>query len=64
MDEQILPIPAQQIPDIEAEQENALLMEVGYRVDDILNPLLSRKSCEEFNHYVPHDENVTSQQPF
>jgi len=63
LDEQILPIPAQQIPDIEADQNNALLMEVGYGVDDTLNPLLSGKSCEESNPYVPDDANVTPQQP-
>ena len=38
LDEQILPIPAQQIPDVEAEQYNALYMEAGYRVDEIPNP--------------------------
>ena len=63
MDEQILPIPAQQIPNLKAEEDNAILIEASYRRDDILGPLLSRKYCEEFNHYVPHDENVTPQQP-
>jgi hypothetical protein len=41
LEEKILPIPAQQIPDIEAEEDNGLLMEVGYRGDDIIGPLLS-----------------------
>ena len=63
MDEQIPPIPTQQIPDVEAEEDNATLKEVGYRGDNILVPLLRGKSCEEFNNYVPHNANVTPQQP-
>ena len=63
LDEQILPIPTQKIPDVEAEEDNETLKEVGYRGDDILGPLLSGQSCEEFNNYVPHDANVTPQQP-
>ena len=63
LEEQILPIPAQQIPDIEAEENNELLMEVGYRGDDIIGPLLSEQSPEEFNHSVPGDANFTPQQP-
>ena len=63
LDEQILPIPAQQIPHVEAEEDNATLKQVGYRGDDILGPLLSEQYCEEFNNYVPHDANVTPQQP-
>ena len=31
LDEKILPIPDQQIPNIEAEEDNATLKEVGYR---------------------------------
>ena len=46
LDEQILPIPAQQIPDIEAEEDNATLKEAIYRGYDILGPLLSRKYFE------------------
>ena len=63
LDEKILPISDQQIPDIEAEEHNTTLREVGYRGDDILGPLLIGKSCEEFNPYVPDDANVTPQQP-
>ena len=37
LDEQIIPIHAQQIPDVEVKEDNAMLMEVGYRGDDILN---------------------------
>ena len=40
-----------------------MLKEVGYRRDDTLGPLLSAQTCEEFNHYVPHDENVAPQKP-
>ena len=50
MDEKIVPISAQKIPDIEVEEDNATLKEAGYRGNDILAPLLSRKFCEEFNH--------------
>ena len=59
MDEKILPIPAQQIPNVEAEEDNATLKQAGYTRDDILDPLLNEKYCEEFNNYVPHDANVT-----
>ena len=61
LDEQILPILAQQIPNVEAEEDNSTLKQVGYTRDDIIDPLLSGKSCEEFNNYVPRDENVTLQ---
>ena len=61
LDGKILPIPTKQVPDLEAEEDNATLMEAGYRGDDIICPLLTEKSCEEFNHYVPHYENVTPQ---
>ena len=64
LDEKIIPIPAQQILDIYAEEDNTTLKESCYRGGDILGPLLSRKSCDEFNHYVPNDANVTPQQPF
>ena len=37
--EQIVPIPPQQIPDVEAEEDNATLKEAGYREDDIIDPL-------------------------
>ena len=63
MDEKILPILAQEIPDVEGEEDNATLKEVGYREDDILGPLLRKQSCDEFNNYVPHNANVTPQQP-
>ena len=38
LDEKILPIPAQQILDVEDEEDNATVKEVGYRGDDILGP--------------------------
>ena len=38
--EKIVPIPLQQIPDVEAEEDNATLKEVGYREDDIIDPLI------------------------
>ena len=63
LDEKILPIPAQQVPNVQAKEDNATLKKVGYTGDDILDPLLRRKSCEEFNNYVPHDANGTPQQP-
>ena len=63
MDEQILPIPAQHIPNVEVEEANATLKQVGYTGDDIIDPLLSRQYGEEFNNYVPHDVNATPQQP-
>ena len=63
LNEQIVPIPPQQIPNVEAEEDNATLKEAGYRGDDILGPLLRGKSCEEFNNYVTPDTNVTLQQP-
>ena len=60
---QIIPIPPQQIPDIEAEEDNATLKEAGYMEDDIIDPLVNGKSCEEFNNYVTPDTNVSRQQP-
>ena len=39
--EQIVPIPPQQIPDVEAEKDNATLKEVGYMEDDIIDPLVN-----------------------
>ena len=63
MDEQIPPIPTQQIPDVEGEEDNATLKEAGYRGDDIIDPLLNGQSCEDFNNYVTPDANVTRQQP-
>ena len=63
LDEKILPISAQQIPNVEAEEYNVTLKQVGYTGDDIIDPLLSRQYGEEFNNYVPHDVNVTLQQP-
>ena len=64
MDEQIVPIPAQQIPHVEVEEDNATLKEASYRGDDIIDPLLNRQSCEEFNNYVTLDANVTRKQPW
>ena len=62
--ERIVPIPPQQIPDVEAEEDNATLKEAGYREDDIIDPLVNRQSCEELNNYVTPDGNVTQQQPW
>ena len=59
----MLPIPAQQVPNVQAEEDNATLKQDGYTGDDILDPLLRRQYFEEFNNYVPHDANVTLQQP-
>ena len=61
--EQIVPIPPQQIPDIEAEEDNATLKEDGYRGIDIIDPLVNEKSCEDFNNYFTPNVNVTQQQP-
>ena len=60
--EQIVPIIPQQIPNVEVEEDNATLKEVGYRGDDIISPLLNGQYCEEFNNYVNPDANVTPQQ--
>ena len=57
--EQIVPIPPQRIPDIEVEEYNATFKEAGYTEVDIIDPLVNEQSCEEFNHYVTPDENVT-----
>ena len=51
------------IPDIEVEEDNATLMESRYGEDENLGAFLSGQFCEEFNHYVPDDENVAPQQP-
>ena len=64
LNEQIVPIPPQQIPDIEAKEDNATLKEVGYRGDDIIDPLVNIQYFEEFNNYVTPDANVTQQQPW
>ena len=61
--EKIVPIPPQQIPDVEAEEDNATLKEVGYTEVDIIDALVNEQSCEEFNNYVTPDVNVTQQQP-
>ena len=58
------PFPPQQIPEVEAEDDNATLKEASYREDDIIDPLVNRQSCEEFNNYVNPDANVTQQQPW
>ena len=41
LDEKILPIPAQHIPDIEVEEDNATLKEAGYTEDNIIDPLVN-----------------------
>ena len=43
--EQIVPIPPQQIPDIEVEEYNAILKEAGYTKVDIIDPLVNGQSC-------------------
>ena len=58
-----LPIPAQQILDVEAKEDNATLKEVGYTEVDIIDPLVNGKSSEKFNNYVTPNANVTQQQP-
>ena len=63
MDEHIVPIPTQKIPDVEVEEDNATLKEAGYMEVDIIDPLVNRQYCEEFNNYVTPDVNVTQQQP-
>ena len=50
-----------QILDIEVEEDNAMLMEAAYGEDENISALLSRKFCEDFNHYVPDNENVAPQ---
>ena len=52
-----------QILDVEVEEDNAMLMEVRYGEDENIGALLNRQFCEEFNHYVPDNENVAPQQP-
>ena len=64
LDEKIVSILAQQIPDVEAKEYNATLKEVGYKEVNIIDPLVNRQSCEEFNNYVTPDANVTQQQPW
>ena len=64
LDEKIVPIPAQQIPNVEAEEDNATLKEASYMEVDIIDPLVNRQYCEEFNNYVTLDANVTHQQPW
>ena len=61
--EKIVPIPPQQIPNVEAEEDNATLKEVGYTEVDIIDRLVNGKYCEEFNNYVTPNVNVTQQQP-
>ena len=61
--EKIVPIPPQQIPDVEAKEYNATLKEASYTEVDIIHPLVDGQSCEEFNNYVTPDANVTQQQP-
>ena len=61
--EQIVPIPPQQILNVEAEEYNATLKEAGYTEVVIIDPLVKGQSCEEFNNYVTPDANVTQQQP-
>ena len=52
LDEKIVPIYVQRIPDVEVEEDNATLKEACYREDDIIDPLVNEKFCEEFNNYV------------
>ena len=50
-----------QIPNVEVEEDNAMLIEAGYDEYENLSGLLSGQFCEEFNHYVPNDANVAPQ---
>ena len=59
--EKIVPIPPQQIPNVEAKEDNATLKEAGYTEVDIIDPLVNGQSCEYFNNYVTPDANVTPQ---
>ena len=61
--EKIVPIPPQEIPDVEAKEDNGTLKEAGYTKVDIIHPLVDGKSCEWFNNYVTPNANVTQQQP-
>ena len=61
--EQIVPIPPQEIPDLEAKEDNATLKEASYTEVDIIHPLVDGQSSEQFNNYVTPDANVTQQQP-
>ena len=63
LDEQIVPIPHQEIPDLEDKEDNATLKEAGYTEVDIIRPLVVGQSSEQFNSYVTPDANVTQQQP-
>ena len=62
--EQIVPIPPQQIPNVEAKEYNATLKEASYMEVDITDPLVNEQSCEKFNNYVTPNANVTQQQPW
>ena len=64
LDKQIVPIPPQQMPDVQGEEDNATLKEDGYRGYDIIDPLLNGQYYEEFNNYVTPNESVTQQQPW
>ena len=44
--------------------DNATLKEAGYMEVDIIDPLVNKKSCEEFNNYVTPNANVTQKQPW
>ena len=57
--EKIVPIPPQEIPYLEAKEDNATLKEAGYMEVDIIHPLVNGQSFEEFNNYVTPDLNVT-----
>ena len=63
LDEKIVPIPPQEIPDLEAKEDNATLKEAGYTEDDITHPLVDGQYSEQFNNYVTPNANVTQQQP-
>ena len=63
LDEQIVPIPPQEIPDLEAKEDNATLKEACYTEVDIIHPLVDSQYSEQFNNYVTPDANVTQQQP-
>ena len=59
LDDQIVPITPQEIPNLEAKEDNATLKAVGYTEVDIIHPLVDGQSSEQFNNYVTPDANVT-----
>ena len=55
LQEQIVPIPPQEIPDVEAKEYNETLKEAGYTEVDIIHPLVDGQYSKQFNNYVTPD---------